>query len=388
MKKIRTGMGLLLMSLAILAGIAEVLARLMEPRAAPVPQATEVALTPPSERLLFFRYHPILGYDGIPNMERDFWNRRVRLNSRGERSPEVPVQKPQGTKRVVLLGDSQVWGFGAGDNETLGALLQIELNKRSPHQVISLAAIGYSTDQELLKFLLDGLQYRPDYVVMVFFANNDLWELVTNEAWGVPKPRFLLKDGEICLTDIPVPRSSGWPESSLESLLQIKEGSGILQHSAFMHWLGTRKLRPSLTNLFGIFSAGIRSPADGKEVAERLKRFIPCIQFGRSTAGVLPDSSRIPLYKAVVKKVKDSVESQGGKLLMVTVPNKDEYEAGFPSDAYRNVLSTLIELGLPPVDLLQLGRKANVPVSEMYEMHLHVPKVGMQLVAEELSRNM
>ena len=44
---------------------------------------------PQSELARFFRYHPVLGYDGLPSVTGTFRRKTVTHNSKGSRGPEV-----------------------------------------------------------------------------------------------------------------------------------------------------------------------------------------------------------------------------------------------------------------------------------------------------------
>ena len=88
----------------------------------------EAAGMPTQERYWCYRYHPVAGYVGLPEVRwLAPWGKLVTQNARGERGPDVPFERGA-SPRVVLLGDSQTWGFGVGDDETLGARLAESLD--------------------------------------------------------------------------------------------------------------------------------------------------------------------------------------------------------------------------------------------------------------------
>src|SRR3954466_15012238 len=68
-----------------------------------------------------------------------------RSNSQGLRGPEISVERPPGTSRVAVLGDSFVAGYGVRDQDTLthrlAELLDIDLAPRTV-QVINLGRVG------------------------------------------------------------------------------------------------------------------------------------------------------------------------------------------------------------------------------------------------------
>jgi lysophospholipase L1-like esterase len=126
----------------------------------------------------------------IPNLDVKFQKVSVRTNSFGLRGPEVAREKPPGTYRVALLGDSFAFGWGVKQEETfahrLQELLQAELSlrgngERTPSginseirrvEVLNFGVPGYSTFQELAFLRKDAMAFSPD-VVIVYFVEND-----------------------------------------------------------------------------------------------------------------------------------------------------------------------------------------------------------------------
>ena len=100
---------------------------------------------------------------------------RVRFNSRGLRDTEHDHPKPPNTQRVVVLGDSFVWGWGVEMEEMFSKQLERQLGDGSASrwETINLGVSGYSTVQELVRLEVEGLRYAPDWVVLVF-CHNDL----------------------------------------------------------------------------------------------------------------------------------------------------------------------------------------------------------------------
>src|SRR5205823_4450921 len=103
------------------------------------------------------RPHPVLGWSHIPSAEVT-WRRpggvraHVKFNAAGFRDSERPVAKPQGTYRVVVLGDSMVVGKEVEREQTFCYLLEQALAAWSRRRVdvINLGVDGFATDQEYL----------------------------------------------------------------------------------------------------------------------------------------------------------------------------------------------------------------------------------------------
>src|SRR5262249_28108666 len=125
-------------------------------------------------------------------------------NSRGLRGPEYSIEKPKGTRRILLLGDSFAEGYTVDFRDLCSQVLQRALNQAGAGQfeVINAGTAGYSTDQELLYYVNEGRNYRPDITVVLFYV-NDVWYNDQSRYWRGFKPRYVGRGGELQLTNVP-----------------------------------------------------------------------------------------------------------------------------------------------------------------------------------------
>lgn len=102
----------------------------------------------------------------------------VNINSEGFRGPEFKVHKPPEHKRILILGDSVVFGWGVPQEDILAAQLQDILNeRRGPQQnieVISAAACSWNTRIEYEFLKKRGLDYSPDVLILIMVDNDVL----------------------------------------------------------------------------------------------------------------------------------------------------------------------------------------------------------------------
>ncbi|RJO66129.1 MAG: hypothetical protein C4523_13695 [Myxococcales bacterium] len=125
-----------------------------------------------------YEYDPDLGYhlqpgaSGVYKLE---GRGSYLINSHGMRAPEVSLEKPPGTYRVVLLGDSYIEALQVDWEQTVSHQLAVRLEKRlgRPVEVLPMGASGYGTGQQYLGLLRDGLKFAPDLVLLMFLPGND-----------------------------------------------------------------------------------------------------------------------------------------------------------------------------------------------------------------------
>ena len=120
------------------------------------------------------------GYDGW------FAGVRVRINSLGFRDHrEYSTEKPPGTFRILVIGDSVTFGHGATFETTYPFLLEQRLKQWRPEvgwQVWNLGVPGYNTRQEVTYLQEIGPRFQPDLVIIGFYPND----FTDNEDAGPP----------------------------------------------------------------------------------------------------------------------------------------------------------------------------------------------------------
>jgi hypothetical protein len=129
----------------------------------------------------YLERHPIYGFFHVPNY--DGWQHsseyfaRVRFNQLGLRDPRDSYEKPPGTFRILLLGDSFMEAIQVEQHETTAARLEQRLRASRPGQhieVINAGVAGWSTGIEGLYLEHEGYRFQPDLVLVSFFVGNDL----------------------------------------------------------------------------------------------------------------------------------------------------------------------------------------------------------------------
>ena len=128
-----------------------------------------------------YQYLPDIGWVHRPNQHALTVGRKaVRINSFGLRGPNLPLGKPDGVFRILLLGDSFTFGYGVEDDSTYGRQLE-RLFVDQPAEcgrieVLNAGVNGYNTSQELAWLRRSGLNFRPDLVILAFTPNDIMTE--------------------------------------------------------------------------------------------------------------------------------------------------------------------------------------------------------------------
>ena len=115
-----------------------------------------------------------LPYRLRPGVEVSFAGVRVRVNRLGLRGPDVSETPAVGTTRVLMLGDSVVFGQGVAEEATVSARLAVRLTERwqRPVEVLNSGAQGYDTVAEAAFLAGPGLALTPSGVVVGMSLND------------------------------------------------------------------------------------------------------------------------------------------------------------------------------------------------------------------------
>jgi hypothetical protein len=171
--------------------------------------ALRVAYHPEIVRSII-RYDALLGWSLEPgaHMVTDVTERGLRthldVNALGLRERDI-ARRDAHRRRVLIMGDSVVFGSGLEANERFSDLIGAELG--DSFEVVNAGVPGWGNDQELLLYETSLRPLDADVVVLTFTGSND----VVNNALagalleGGTKPRFDLSGDSLVLTP-PAPR--------------------------------------------------------------------------------------------------------------------------------------------------------------------------------------
>jgi len=109
-----------------------------------------------------------------PGVETTFLGSPVRVNTLGFRGAEHARRPRAGVRRVLLLGDSVVFGAGVGEDETLAVALQRRLDAGSGavYEVINGGVPGFDLTAAVELLAAAGLSLEPETVVLGVSLND------------------------------------------------------------------------------------------------------------------------------------------------------------------------------------------------------------------------
>jgi lysophospholipase L1-like esterase len=304
-----------------------------------------------------FTWSPSLGWKGrahfCGHFARPEFFHEICQNSAGFRDEDHSLEKKEGKFRVLVLGDSFVYGFGVNQGEVFSEVMKRE---DSSLEVINAGMSGYSTDIEYLYLRDEGVLYKPDLVLVAFYL-NDVWEnnLKTFEDGKWQKPFFEWDDHTLTLTNLPIPNDleKFIASSSNEERKVVKD------------------MRPSL---FFLLSHSVLANV----IVDRLQD-IPAAAHILQKAGVLyPFSlSSLEMYldplqaeavrvqwertAAIFGLMKELTDSKQIPLEVLYIPLREQFDP-----EYKKLASSKgYEVNLPQKTLALLLRQYNVPFTDL-----------------------
>jgi len=166
--------------------------------------------------------NPTLRYELAPTSR----DGRFRISSIGLRDREYAPEKPAGTVRILIIGDSIAYGFGVAQNETLAKHLEEVLTTASApprgvraragadggamrYEVLNLGVSGYNVTQVVETLRVRGPQLAPDLVVWAYCLNDP-----QAYSFELETLRSELSDAALSYRDALLRRSRRWTDRS------------------------------------------------------------------------------------------------------------------------------------------------------------------------------
>ncbi|HEV8722539.1 MAG TPA: hypothetical protein VGW77_18125 [Candidatus Binatia bacterium] len=125
-------------------------------------------------------------------------------NRFGFRDKPRKIVKDDKTYRILLYGDSQIFGWGILEEKRFSNLIETQ---RRDLEIRNLAVPGYGLDQEILSYKRDGKSLNADHVIF-FVSAPTLSRIYAGYIYDKYKPMFEIgQDGSLRLISIPTGKS-------------------------------------------------------------------------------------------------------------------------------------------------------------------------------------
>ncbi|RMG96097.1 MAG: hypothetical protein D6706_10800 [Chloroflexi bacterium] len=354
----------------------------------------------------FWEPHPLYGWRNIPNA--DGWEScygecavHVKINSRGLRDEEIPYEKAEGEKRILLLGDSMTAGMQVPLADTFGEQLEDYLNQwdnENQWTVVNGAVNGFGTDNELIFYREEGIKYQPDIVLVGVYLANDIYNnsrvLELRTGGQSHKPYFTLTEtGELELHNFPAENTD---------TLFIRIGSFLKKHFQLPRFVAqTLNLRGEvpgwLRPIVSLFS-GSRGVQQTKTASEdEGENEQAKASAGRTKEPTICDAEYAPeieeawnITKAIIRQMRTEVEANGAQLAIVLIPTAAQVIP--PKDGVswycerpnQELTAFLDEEGIPYLDMLQPFRDHMLAGGDTlyYKRDFHMNEGGHHLAGK------
>ena len=121
-------------------------------------------------------FHHRLRPDADYRFTTDEFDVTIHTNRFGLRGPTPVVPKPPGVIRIMMMGDSYIFGFPVKDDETASVLVERALRAKGyPVEVVNVGVSGYSPTLQYVSLRDQFLDFQPDLVVL-WYDLGDLTE--------------------------------------------------------------------------------------------------------------------------------------------------------------------------------------------------------------------
>jgi lysophospholipase L1-like esterase len=260
---------------------------------------------------------------------------------------------------VVVIGDSQAFGYGVAVEQTWWRLVADGLPGST---LVDLGLIGAAPQQYARVFEAFGAGLQPKVVLLTLFPAYALTAVGQFDAWlaaGSPGNYDDWRRG----ADLP-----GW-QSRLKRLLEETYLWQTLRSLA-AEWRGGE---PGRTLAL----------ADGGEL-----KLTPIV-YRQATPRARPDDPAFPRVLAIVDEVRAQAQAEGGELVVVLIPTKEEVHLPLldvPTAPFTaSFADALAARGVPRVDTAPaLRARAAQGAQVFFTLDVHPNRAGQRLIADQV----
>ncbi len=298
--------------------------------------------------------NPDLPYRLRPNLETTVFGARATVNELGLRGRETTVAPAAGTFRVLVLGDSVVFGHRVEDDETLPEALARRLSavRGTPVEALNAGVQGYDSVAEAAFLEGPGRALSPQAVV-VGTSLNDYDGALTYDPTGV-----------------------------LTRRLPGDTAPGLLARSEFvllLRWIGSWSRGELLAQALARME-GATPPANEAEAAAAVDRAVGAEHLRFYHA---PDAARLGRLRSGYERLRDAAAAIRVPLVVAIFPEAYQVGVADPDRTPQTVLLGLCaEVGLRCIDLLPAFAAAG---GDLFRDVQHPNARGLALAADVIA---
>jgi lysophospholipase L1-like esterase len=298
------------------------------------------------------REHPIhYNNPGVVTSPKAFgYPVRYRINGLGLRGPETAREKGS-AKRVLILGDSVVFGVLVRDDETLAARLQSRL---PGWEVLNGGVIGYDAWDYAAFLEQKGLALSPDVVVVGLFMNDHVTRSAykKNMAQRSPPSRPLFaRARDLVLRSALVQAANyrlQWLQSPKRPLFSVR-----------------KPLREEDGRAIDGYFPG--DPGSARAIKEYLAAYRYEPNLLKDPLPWMLDTKAWQGLRGPLGEIKRACGRRGIKLMVAVFPTQYELYPGYRwPEPHRAIASLLAEMKIPSLDLLPVFAAGGA--DELYPM--------------------
>ena len=299
-----------------------------------------------------------LPYEYIPGCIDDMavgnaWT-NVAINDLGLRGKNVGEKTK---KRILLVGDSFVFGYGVSEDERIGDVLESDLENV---EVISAGFVGDAGPDTLYLYTKkEGLTLKPDLILLFLFPYNDLsdiektvWTVRDNEIQSAKMPDRMVSDGYLRRSD-----------TSLRYRIPLLGDSHLFQLIFDRIDILTVKLRRRISLRFGLIQ---RAVEDHEKFSDCLYREICEGKWNEAKFKTerifklfkqLSDQQQIPVLAVIISLEEQVFDSQQSETLFHQLLRHENIKFLDLTQAFRDSGQSGSDLFLPDGHWTAAGHK-------------------------------
>jgi lysophospholipase L1-like esterase len=296
------------------------------------------------------------------------------ISAQGTRDDAVAIPKPNGTLRILVLGDSLAYGSDVTRDKTFPNRLENLLRQEfGPSvEVVNSGVAGYTPYNELEYYLAKGRKFDADIVILAFCMNDVVDpRLHWGDAPGVKIPYEAIPNHEYDERVI-LPRMQNLKEQPAEP---AGTRAWLSRHSQLYSLIEKRLLKPK-RKFYADTGAAIPTYITGEDTI---------------SIEVLLDRNT-PEWKwlaSIYDRLNDAVQADRAKLLIAIFPLAYQLDANYPFLPQRQIVDYCNEKRIRCLDLLPPFRRysqADIFMLDRAEYHdvWHLTESGHALAAQEL----